>query len=245
MGRMNSIFGIPIDGFSLEETLRRIRESQTPLWIVTANPEILLAARRDPAYAETLRRADLRLVDGVGVWILLRLRGHRTTRVTGVALAETLIQKCVQRNWKVAFIGGAQGIAHTAAEETRKLYPTLTIHAEHGGNVSSEGLDDDSGAHARMRLTQFAPDILCVALGHPKQERWIEKHWTEFPRVKVIIGVGGTLDYWAGTKKRAPVWMRAIGLEWLWRVIREPRRWKRIWNAIAVFPILAFWDTMG
>lgn len=237
-----SIFAVPIEGADLADALNAISRAATPLWIVTANPEILLAARRDPGYAGTLRKASLRLVDGFGLWIILRIFGRRAARVTGVSLAETMVQEAVHRDWKVSFIGGAAGVAEKAAEETRKAYPTIQIHAEQGGTVERDGSDDAAGEEARSRLTQFGPDVLLVAFGHPKQERWIEKNIRDFPNVKAIIGVGGTLDYWAGTKKRAPSWMRAFGLEWLWRLIREPRRWKRIVDAVVVFPILAIAD---
>ncbi len=236
---MTSVFGVPIEGLSQRETIARVKDATRPFWIVTTNPEILLAARRDPTYAETLRRADMRLVDGFGLWIILRIFGMHTCRIPGVELAESLMQEAVQENWKIAMIGGAPQVAEQAANATRRAYPSLTIHAEHGGNVSFEGSDDTVGANARMRLTQFAPEILFVAFGHPKQERWIEKYLQDFPSVKAVIGIGGTLDYWAGTQTRAPIWMRSIGFEWLWRLMCEPRRWKRIWNAVVVFPILA------
>ncbi len=241
---MKSIFGIPIEGFSMNETLHRIDEAHEPMWIVTANPEILLAARRDPAYAETLRRAHMRLVDGFGLWFLLRFFGHHTTRVTGVMLAEALIQESVQQNWNVAFVGGAQGIAVAAAEKTRRVYPSIRLHAEYGGAVASDGSDDAEGLEARHRLQQCTPEILFVAFGHPKQEQWIEKHLQEFPSVQAVIGIGGTLDYWAGIKTRAPTWMRSIGLEWMWRLMLEPRRWKRIWDAVVVFPIVAVYSRL-
>lgn len=237
-----SLFGVPIEGTNLAETRDAIVHATTPLWIVTANPEILLAAKRDPTYAATLRNANLRLVDGFGLWIILRLFRRRTARVTGVELAETVIQEAVHRQWRVAFIGGASGVAEKAAGETRRAYPAIQIHAEQGGTVAQDGSDDAAGEEARMRLTQFAPHVLLVAFGHPKQERWIEKYLRDFPSVKAIIGVGGTLEYWAGTKKRAPSWMRAFGLEWLWRLIQEPRRWKRIVDAVIVFPIFAMTD---
>ncbi len=248
MERM-TVFGVPIDGLAMTETLTRIRDARRPLWIVTANPEILLAARRDPSYAVTLRHADLRLVDGFGLWIILRLFGQRTSRVTGVELAESLIQEAVHRNLKVAFIGGAPGVAEKAADAVRSDYddlrPTpdaLQIHAEQGGVIAQDGSDDAEGEEARTRLTQFGPDILLVAFGHPKQERWIEKYLSDFPSVKVVVGIGGTLEYWAKTKRRAPIWMRSFGLEWFWRLIVEPRRWKRIVDAVIVFPFSATAD---
>lgn len=102
-----------------------------------------------------------------------------------------------------------------------------------------DGSDDTTGSDAREHIKTFSPDILLVAFGHPKQELWIEKHLNEFPSLKAVVGVGGTFDYWSGSKKRAPLTLRAFGLEWLWRLICEPKRWKRILNAVIVFPVLA------
>ena len=233
-----SVFGVPIDGFGVEEILSRIRASwRGPLWIVTANPEILLFARSDGSYAGALRQADIRTVDGFGLWRCLRLVGQKTERITGVDLSESVVREAAKNHWRVALIGGGEGVAQAAADRLKKRYPDLNVHAEQGGSVSSDGTDDNRGEEARHRLTLFDPQILLVAFGHPRQEQWIRKHAQAFPNVKAVIGVGGTLDFWAGTAKRAPRPFQILGLEWLWRLMREPRRWKRIWNAVAVFPI--------
>ena len=233
-----SVFGIPIEGFGVEEILSRIRASwRGPIWIVTANPEILLFARSDEAYAAVLRQADIRTVDGFGLWLCLRLAGQKTERVTGVHLSESILREAAKNHWRVALIGGGEGVAQTAADRLKKRYPDLNVHAEQGGSISLDGTDDDCGEEARHRLTFFDPQILLVAFGHPRQERWIQKHAHAFPNAKAVIGVGGTLDFWAGIAKRAPRSFQILGLEWLWRLVREPRRWKRIWNAVAVFPI--------
>jgi len=138
--------------------------------------------------------------------------------------------------------GGGSGIAEQAAEALKKKISGLSVTAEQGGQVEMNGQDDDVGEEARHRLTLFAPQILLVAFGHPKQERWIARHLVEFPSVKIVIGIGGAFDFWADTIKRAPFVIRRVGLEWLWRLILEPRRWKRIWNAVIVFPIFFIFD---
>lgn len=238
------VFSVPIEGLSLAETVSRVETSTSPNWIVTANPEILLEAKRDKTYADVLRQASLRLVDGVGLWLVLRLTGHRATRVTGVELAESLIQQAYRNGWRVGLIGGRPGIATRAAEDIQRSYHGIHILAEEGGRVDRDGTDDDAGAASRQRMIRFVPDILLVAFGHPKQEHWIQRHLPEFPSLKAIVGVGGTFDFWAHAAVRAPSWMRAFGLEWLWRLITEPKRWKRIWNAVVVFPLSAIWDTI-
>jgi N-acetylglucosaminyldiphosphoundecaprenol N-acetyl-beta-D-mannosaminyltransferase len=159
-------------------------------------------------------------------------------RLTGVQLSEHLLQFAWQREWRVGFLGGELGEAERAAEDARISYKGIHIHVEQGGRVGADGVEDAATEEARHRMSQFSPHVLLVAMGHPRQERWIEKHRSEFPELKAIVGVGGTFRYWAGFSKRPPLLMRQIGLEWLWRLVTEPKRWKRIWRAVVVFPIL-------
>lgn len=235
---MRWFFGVPIEGFGLKETIAHIDESLST-WIVTTNPEILLEAHRDRAYASVLKRADLRLVDGFGLWLATFCQ---TTRVTGVELAERLLQHAHHEGWRVGLLGGEQGEAEASIPDIKRAYPDLAILAEQGGKVSSTGEEDDRTEEARGRMMQFSPQVLLVAMGHPRQEAWIDKHRADFPELKVVVGVGGTFMFWSGKSKRAPHFMRSFGLEWLWRLITEPYRWKRILNAVVVFPILAFID---
>ncbi len=236
------IFGVSVDGEGKEAILARIQASKAALWIVTANPEILLAARQDSSYKQILHQADLRSVDGVGLEWIGRLFGQSWTRVTGVELGESLLSWAHERDLRVALIGGRSKIAELAAAHWRALYPGLALIAERGGVVQADGMDDEMGEEARHRLTLFAPQIVLVAFGHPKQERWIARHMADMPGLKVIMGVGGAFDYWAGEAKRAPRVMRRWGLEWLWRVIHEPKRILRIVRAVIIFPVLAFVD---
>ena len=240
-------FGLVIHGYPAEEVLKRIDQDISEgrqTMIVTANPEILLEGKRDPEYWNTLRQADLRLVDGIALKFAGWLAGTNPVRLSGVDLSETLLQASVQRGWRVAMIGGDPGNADKAAWEIRKAYPELAVFAERGGIVGTDGSDDEVGQEMIFRLTQFAPDILLVGFGHPRQERWITRHLHDLPSVKVAVGVGGTIDYWSGTKRRAPSWMRSFGLEWLWRLITEPSRWKRIFHAIFVFPAVFLSDKL-
>ncbi len=240
------IFSVPIEGLSIPQIIQHLEEGTSRLtWIVTANPEILLEARRDPAYASILRQADFRLVDGFGLWLMLRLFGVRTTRVTGVDLAERLVAFAVRRDWKIALVGGGPGVAHRACEKFRQPFPHGSFLAEQGGHVTSNGTDDAVGEEARHRLTLFAPDVLLVAFGHPKQEQWIARHRQDFPSLKVVMGVGGTFDYWAGTVLRAPKILRRLGLEWAWRLMQEPHRLRRILRAVFVFPFFVYTDPHG
>lgn len=238
-------FGLVIRGLDWDGTREVIEQAiadRRRTWIVTANPEILLEAKRNPAYWSAIRQADLRLVDGFGLAMVGRMRGHNVNRMTGVDLSEHLLAMANEKRWTVAFVGSGVGIGERAARAMRASYPNATIIVEHAGVVDGTGRGDAENDEAVHRLTLRAPDVLLVAYGHPKQEYWIQRQLEGLPSVKVAVGVGGTLDYWAAAIKRAPAWMRAIGCEWLWRFAHEPRRWRRMWHAVIVFPWMVWRD---
>jgi len=237
-----SIFNVPIEGENVQTILDQVSHTKRGLWIITANPEILLEARRNARYKEIIRQADTRTVDGFGLLLALKMLRRPVSRLTGVELAEHLLQYAWKRGLRVGFFGGEGGEALDAAKEIRESYAGLQLHVEEGARVSLEGEEDAATEEARMRMIQFGPDILLVALGAPRQESWIAKHRQDFPELKAIVGVGGTFTFWAGRIQRAPLWMRSFGLEWLWRLIQEPKRWRRIWNAAIVFPACFFHD---
>ncbi|MBU1032474.1 MAG: WecB/TagA/CpsF family glycosyltransferase [Patescibacteria group bacterium] len=238
-------FGLVIHGFDWPQIKARIDDARSygrKIWIVTANPEILLHAKRDPAYWQTIRHADLRTVDGMGLQILGWFLHSNPKRLSGVDLSEKLLERAVNENWKVAFVGGDKGVADKAAWKMRKCFPDLKISAHEGGKIDEHGIGDSESKQTEERLKVESNDLIFVALGHPKQEAWIERHLEELPNLKVIVGVGGTFDYWACTVKRAPIIVQKLGFEWLWRLILQPKRWKRIFNAVIIFPITAILD---
>ncbi len=241
-------FGLVVQGYATPEALslllRGIADGKQCM-AVTANPEILLYAKRHADYWNTLRQADLRLVDSFGLQLAGRLKGAKTSRLPGVDFAQRLIAEAATRSWKVALIGSSEGVADKAAWELRRKYPNLQVMAEQGGKVAEDGSDDESGAEARFRLTQFAPDVVLVAFGHPRQEAWIVRNLHDMPSVKIAVGVGGTLDYWSGKAKRAPSWMQKLGLEWMYRLLVEPKRWRRILDAVMVFPFYFILDMLS
>jgi N-acetylglucosaminyldiphosphoundecaprenol N-acetyl-beta-D-mannosaminyltransferase len=244
------------------------------LWFVTANPEILLEARKNAEYRKAVMVADIRTVDGFGLFLMTEVlrfakltqdtfsfRGksvlparnasrseaggrRKTKRLTGVDLAEHLLQYAWKHHLRVGLLGGEFGEAEKAAKGIREAYPDLEMMVEQGGAISREGEEDAKAEEARHRLIQYSPQILLVAFGHPRQELWIEKHRADFADLKAVVGVGGTFNFWAGHLKRAPSFMRAIGLEWLFRLIQEPRRIGRIWRAVVIFPVLALFDAI-
>lgn len=239
-------FGLVIHGYDLNYILTEIatRASQSlSTWVVTANPEILLQAKHDPAYWEVIRQADLRIVDGQGLQFAGWFKGARPHRVTGVDLSEALAKLCLERHWTVGLLGGLnKESADKAAWYLRRKYPNLSVFAEQGGQVGPDGVLDERAEASLTHLVEIEPDVLFVALGHPKQDHWISRYRQRLPKTKVFIGVGGTIEFWAGDVERAPKWIRSIGFEWLWRLLAQPWRWKRIWRALIAFPLQVLLD---
>lgn len=204
-------------------------EAGGPHLVATVNPEFVMRSRRDPAFARVLESADLCLPDGTGVVWAARRQGcdlHGT--VAGADLVPLLAAACARRGWRLFLLGAAPGVADELASRLRADNPTLGV-AAHSGNP------DPTGDAETLRLVhEHRTDVLLVAYGAPKQELWIDRLKQRLG-VAVAIGVGGTFDYLTGHVPRAPAWMRNAGLEWLYRLIRQPWRIARM----AVLPVYA------
>jgi N-acetylglucosaminyldiphosphoundecaprenol N-acetyl-beta-D-mannosaminyltransferase len=188
-----------------------------PAIVVTLNPEILMRARREPDLWSILESAALIVPDGVGVVRALRRRGYTdAVRVGGADLLETYLPHAQRLGHRVALVGAADGVAQRAAAVLRRTYPDLDVVADGG----------DPTAVTALRVAGTAPRLVAAAYGGGRQERFLRDH-LETMGARVGIGVGGTLDYLAGTARRAPARIRQAGLEWLWRLALEPRRWRR------------------
>lgn len=237
------IMGVEINSIALHDLIKLISRSHEPLWIITTNPEILLYAKDNPSYQKTLNSASLRLVDSFGLQKISIRKGLQTIRIPGADLAYELVRYAHTRHESIALIGGgARSSSTPALEKLQHDFKGLQGIARDGGIVSIDGVGDEANRIARTHIAIANPSILLVGFGHPKQERWIERYRHEFPSVRVFIGVGGTFEYWSGIIPRAPKWMRSIGMEWFYRLIREPSRWKRILRAVFLFPFYAYHD---
>lgn len=191
--------------------------------ICTVNPEFIMAARRDPHFAAVLRAADLCVPDGVGVvWAAQRQGVQLRERVTGSDGIYRICERAAERGWRVFFLGAAAGVAAEAARRLQQLYPGLQIAGVYSGSPHAQEWPTIA---AQLQATH--PDILFVAYGHPRQDFWIAQHRHELP-AKVAIGVGGAFDFVAGVTARAPGWMQRAGIEWLYRLIQQPWRWRRM-----------------
>ena len=227
------ILGTAIDDVSETEAIDRIAAfiaSGTPHQVATVNPEFVMEARHNSAFRAALAAADLATPDGIGLLLVARARGTPLRgRVTGVALVERIADQAARRGWSLFLLGAAPGVAERAAAKLQRDHSSLRIAGCYAGSPRPA---DQPQIHALIRAAQ--PDVLLVAYGHPAQELWIARNQPEL-RVPVAIGVGGVFDYLAGTVPRAPALMRRLGLEWLYRLIKQPWRWRRILVAVPLF----------
>jgi len=184
---------------------------------------MLMAGLNDPVLGRALSGADLVVPDGIGiVWALRRAGRHQQQRVTGVDLVETLLTEQAAKGLRVFLLGGKPGVAETAKTNLERRWPGIQVAGCHHGYFSPAENEEVVG-----RINQAKPALLLVGMGVPRQEIWLYNQWSKL-MVPVGIGVGGLLDLWAGRTKRAPAFLRSMGLEWLYRVCREPARWRRL-----------------
>jgi N-acetylglucosaminyldiphosphoundecaprenol N-acetyl-beta-D-mannosaminyltransferase len=193
-----------------------------PLQVATINPEFVMRAQRDRAFARVLEAAGLCLPDGVGIVWAARLQGIHLERVTGVDLIEALAPVAARRGWSIFFLGAAPGVGQEAAAALQGRVPGLRVAGAWAGGPSSA---DDAESCARIK--EARPDLLLVAYGAPGQDLWIARN-LDAVGVPVAMGVGGALDFLAGRTRRAPRWVRRMGLEWGQRLLREPWRARRM-----------------
>ena len=223
--RSLEILGVRVDDAGYEDLLAHVDTFVSrgqPHQIVTLNVEMLVAARQDPALAEILNASDLNVADSVGVILAARLLGTSLKeRVTGSDGIYRLAAHCAKTGYRPFFLGAGPGVAREAATRLEAANAGLQVAGCYGGSPHPE---DEEEIIARVRAA--SPDLLLVAYGVPAEEIWIARNSRRLG-VPVMIGVGGTFDFVAGVTMRAPVWMRRVGLEWLYRLLREPWRWKR------------------
>jgi N-acetylglucosaminyldiphosphoundecaprenol N-acetyl-beta-D-mannosaminyltransferase len=197
--------------------------------VATVNPEFVMRARSDHEFARLLESADLCLPDGFGVVWAARRRGCQMPGpVTGVDLIPRVAETCARRGWRLFLLGAGPGVAAELAERLRVEHAGLEV-SSYEGSADPASDDETVGAVALQR-----PQVLLVAFGAPKQELWIDRAGRRL-EVPVGIGVGGSFDYLTGRVPRAPLWMRRAGLEWLFRLVRQPWRLRRM----AVLPVYA------
>ncbi len=191
--------------------------------IITVNPEFVMTAQDNSPFRQCINEAALVVADGIGVvWAARWLGQPVPERVTGVDTLIELARQCARRGDRLFLLGAALGVAEIAAARLQELAPGLIIAGTYAG---SPAVADEEAILERINAAR--PDVLCVAYGAPAQDLWIRRNLARLP-VAVAIGVGGSFDFLAGRQQRAPHWMQKMGLEWLYRLYREPWRWRRM-----------------
>ena len=191
--------------------------------VVTLNAEMSMMAQESPALSQAIAAAELVIPDGAGVVVYMRLRGRKHQRCPGIELAASLIEHIGEESTpnSLCFFGGSPGTASQAALAWQQKFPSLSILTQ-DGYVSGE-----AEQAWKQTLEEKQPNIIFVGIGVPRQELWIRDNRHLCPN-SIWIGVGGSLDIWAGTKVRAPEWLRNNNLEWSYRLYQEPWRWRRM-----------------
>ncbi len=225
---LNSVelLGMRVDRVDMDAALmqidRFIRE-RTPRHIVTADASMVVTANEDPEFAGIVADADLVTPDGAGIlWATKRLGTPVQTKVSGVDLAARCCALSAEKGWRIFFFGAAPGLAEEAAARRRARHPGTQL-----GGVRDGSFTPEQEPEVVEQIKAVRPDILLVALGIPKQEKFIRRH-KEALNIPVCIGVGGTLDVFSGTVRRAPRWMQNSGLEWAYRLASNPKKISKV-----------------
>ncbi len=214
------ILGVGFDSLSMDEALEKalsLMEEGRAAYVVTPNPEIVMLCRENEEAAAAVNGADLVLPDGIGVVYAAKLmRRPLRQKLPGIDFASGLMEKLAERGGSVYLFGAKPGVAASAGEKLSRRYPGLVVAGSHNGYFDDDGpiISD---------IAACAPDLLLVCLGAPKQELWMKEQTGKMP-VGLMAGLGGSLDVFAGVTKRAPVFWQKLGLEWLYRLFREPKR---------------------
>ncbi len=219
------ILGVRVDALTYADLLARIAAfiaEGTPHQIATVNPEFVMEARRNPEFAAVLEQTDLCLADGIGLLWAARRQGRKLPeRVTGSDGVPLIARRASEQGWRLYLLGAGPGIAERTGGILQARYSGLRVVGAYAGTPA-----DVDAAEIIARVREAHPDILFVAYGAPKQDVWIGKHRAALG-VPVMMGVGGSFDFIAGVQKRAPLWVQRLNLEWLFRLLSQPWRWRR------------------
>lgn len=232
--------GIKVDNITLGEAVAKIEEflrASSPHLIVTPNPEMIVAAQKDQELKEIINNASLRLPDGISMVVVSRILGRPLReRVTGIDFLLKAVELSSRRGYKLFLLGGKPGVAQEAGLKLIEQFPGLNIVGTHDGYFDKDiepacRSSDEHRSEGRVIkvikvIKDTKPDILFAGLGAGRQEKWLAKYLKEL-NVPVCVGVGGSFDVISGKKKRAPKWIQSLYIEWLYRLVTEPERWKR------------------
>lgn len=268
MSKKVDIAGVNFDAITYNDVLTAIEvyvRTNKQVYITTPNPEMVLDANKNESFAHTLHDSEISIPDGIGIlWASYYLglpkrstgigkflqlfsslskiflcpksiRKHLPERVTGSDLFNKIIEESQDKRWRIFLLGAAPGVAKIAIDRLMNKYPNAIFAGSYSGSPS----ENEEGYISEM-VNKSNANILFVAYGSPAQEKWINRNLHKLETVNVAIGIGGAIDFAAGIVKRAPKGMQKLGLEWLWRLTKEPKRIKRIWNATVKFSSLMY-----
>jgi N-acetylglucosaminyldiphosphoundecaprenol N-acetyl-beta-D-mannosaminyltransferase len=232
------ILGAKINDISLNEAINQIADfllTGQKGYVVTPNPEICLISYKDKKFRRLIQNSFLSIPDGSGLKIGARILGDRlNNKTTGADLSQKILELAEQKNYSILLLGGKPEVGERAKVLIKQKFPNLKIDYLNGGDFDSHG--NSTLPNLINLINSINPTIIFVCLGAPKQEYFMATNLNKL-NAKLMLGLGGTIDFLAGQVKRAPASFRKFGLEWLWRFFKEPWRWKRIINAVIIFPI--------
>jgi len=239
-----NILGVYIHAVTFSQTIDIIETfiaTEKPHQITTVNPEFVVTAQHDIVFRQIINRSALALPDGIGLLKAAKWLNEPTLpeRVAGVDVVKALAKLSAERGYRLYFLGARPGVAEMAMAVLKKRYPNMVAVGAFAGSPSAK---DEDMIVAKIQMAK--PDIVFVAYGAPRQDKWIARNMHRLS-VAVLIGVGGAFDFISGVTTRAPKWMQNYGLEWLHRLMYQPSRWRRIWNAVPKFMWLVYFPTLA
>ena len=239
MKKRMSLQGFPVDIISYSSALDFVKnalDNGENLQIVTINPEMIQEAKKNKEFANVLHHSELVVADGIGIKLALKLKGVNQERISGVDFSRSLIAYCAQNNLKLALLGAKDEVISTLVDKLKHEFKNINIVFSQNGYYEDENV-------LLQNIKDSHPHVLLCALGSPKQEFLIYR-LKEMLQGCVMIGVGGSFDVFAGFVKRAPAIWQKLGLEWLYRVIRQPERFKRIFPTLPIFLFQSIIDSV-
>ncbi|MCX6743473.1 MAG: WecB/TagA/CpsF family glycosyltransferase, partial [Candidatus Parcubacteria bacterium] len=245
-GKEIYILGSKINDVSLAEVISEIQKlfsESKKGYIVTPNPEICLVGYKDKQFRRIIQNSFISIPDGFGLKLGARFFGSKLNNLTtGIDLCWELLKLAEHKNYSILFFEGRPQIGDRALKVISQKYPNLKIKFIDPGKVEMKG--NFENPNLINQINEFHPDIIFVNFGPPKQENFINKYLDQLD-TKLMLGIGGSLDFISGRIKRAPESWRKLGLEWFWRLIQEPWRWKRILKAVIIFPLACLYWRFG
>ncbi len=237
------LLGVKFSDFSRVKIqhLPRIINNEV-IHVITANPEMLVDAHKNSDLADVLAKADIITLDSFGAGLIGKLTRQKVPdRYPGVDLMKDWLDIAHIHNKKVFLLGSSNNVLKILSQKLSQNLPGLILEHESEIFVNAIGGSNET-QKVLAKINNYNPDMVFVAFGHGKQELWISKNKHLLPLGTVVVGVGGSFELISGQIKRAPCWMQKIGLEWIWRLVKEPTRFKRIFKAVVIFPIKVFLD---